>query len=43
MKKQAVVETLAAVWMTLVIGAAVLGMVVSIVNLIIGNYHSPSF
>ena len=43
MKKRAIVETVAAVWMVTVIGTAFLGLAIAVVNLIIGNYVYPYF
>lgn len=42
-KRSAIVQTVAAAWMVTVIGTAFLGLVIAIVNLIIGNYHYPYF
>jgi hypothetical protein len=40
-KRSAIVETLAAAWMVTVIGTAVLGLLIAVVNLVIGNYVYP--
>jgi hypothetical protein len=42
-KRSAIVETMAAAWMVTVIGTAFIGLVIAIVNLIIGNYVYPYF
>jgi hypothetical protein len=41
MKKSAVIEMVAAVWMVTVIGAAFIGLGVAVFNLITGNYIYP--
>jgi len=43
MKKQALVETVAAVWMVAVFSLAVIGVIVSIVNVFLNNCNNPSF